>query len=49
MSRVNVYFAFRMLLYFRNLIASCYGAIIGNLGLLDLRSRYCFKYVFLVF
>ena len=29
MSRVNVYFAFRVLVYFLYLIASCYRAIIG--------------------
>ena len=47
MSQVNFCVGFRVLLYFRDLVASCYGAIIGNFGLLDLRCRYCFKYVFL--
>ena len=49
MSQVNFCVGLRVLLYFLYLIASRYRAIIGNFGLLDLRCRYCFKYVFLYF
>ena len=53
MSRVNVYLTFRMLLYFRNLIASLSNVKCGvmlwsdNGSIMDywmFVARYCFKY-----
>ena len=58
MSWVNVYLTFRMLLYFRNLIASLSNVKCGvmlwsdNGNIMDywmFVARYCFKYGFLVF
>ena len=55
MSRVNVYLTFRMLLYFRNLIASLSNVKCGvmlwsdNGNIMDywmFVARYCFKYGF---
>ena len=55
MSRVNVCFAFRMLLCFRNFVASYHrccqhgGTLWEYFGYWIFNARYCFKYVFLCF